>query len=367
MILTADYPPAAWSGIGVTVKQQAHALVSSGIEVEVVVAAGPRSGFRCAQQPQGKDAPKVHYLTGQRFPVDPGRFDLLHLHSLSLSQLAFELRTRFRLPLIYTAHSLLHLELAGRPEAAYWCAVQGRVLALSDRIIFLSNAERSAAVSLLPEISSRAAVLPNGVPGPFNTGVTSNETGERGPIVFAGRFTKSKGIRLLAEMIPLLLEKCRTRFVLAGGHGEPGCIRLIRKLIIRFPGTCRIAGWLSRRQLDMLFKKASLVLIPSLYEPFGLVALEAMRMGAPVLVSAVGGLAEIATPESGGRQVSSRDPREWADSALEILANPDINRKLRQQGPKYVAVRYHVNQIVKRLVREIYLKFISGRSSVIIK
>jgi glycosyltransferase involved in cell wall biosynthesis len=351
LILTADYPPGTWSGIGTTVEHQAHALVSSGIEVEVVVAAGPRSGYRCAQQPQGEDGPKVHYLTGQRFPVDPGRFDLLHLHSLALSELAFRLCSRSRIPLIYTAHSLIHLEQGGRPGSFFWCAVQGRIFALSSRVIFLSESERSAAVARVPEISGKARVIPNGIPGPPDIKPTPCE---KGPIVFAGRFTKNKGIRVLVEMIPLLLAQYRAQFLLVGGHGEPECHRAVNKLITRYPGFCRVTGWLSRRQLDMLYAKASLVLIPSLYEPFGMVALEAMRMGAPVLTSGWGGLGEIVSPESGGRNTNSNDPGEWRDSALSILSNPELSQKLRLQGPKYVAARYNLNRIAKSLVRDIY-------------
>lgn len=352
MILTADYPPCNWSGIGVTVERQACALAALGIEVHVLVAAQPPPGHYQQQNSTGPK-PTVHYLTGPRSPVDPARFDLFHLHSLALSELAFQLHSRFSLPFIYTVHSLFHLELAGRSEAAFWCAVQGRVLALSDSIIFLSEAERSKAIDLLPEIAPRTRVLPNGIPTPATLFPAPCEP-EPGLVVFAGRFTRSKGIQILVEMIPLLLERYDAQFVLIGGHGDPESHQAVKQLCDQYPDACRMPGWLSRQELDRLFAIASLVLIPSLYEPFGLVALEAMRMGAPVLSSGAGGLAEIVKLDSGGRQLDSQDPQQWAKAAWEILSNPGVKQKMRAQGPKYVAANYNLYQITKQLVQDVY-------------
>src|SRR5262245_30723553 len=133
MILTADYPPAAWSGIGAAVALQARALAALGVETQVMVASKERRPFLI------EDGLRVHWLSRARFPVDAREFDLVHLHSLALSELALELRGRFHLPLVYTAHSWLPSELGQSAEAAFWCAVQGRVMAASHRVIFLNG------------------------------------------------------------------------------------------------------------------------------------------------------------------------------------------------------------------------------------
>jgi glycogen synthase len=170
-----------------------------------------------------------------------------------------------------------------------------------------------------------------------------------GPIVFAGRFARSKGVELLAALIPRVLARRRCRFILAGGHGDAASSRVISDIARRFPGDCSIVGWLERDALDRLFARASLVLVPSCYEPFGLVALEGMRVGAPVLAAAVGGLAEIVTEESGGRLVQSRDPERWCNQILEIMSTPSLTKKWRERGPQYVATRFDSVRLAKQL------------------
>jgi glycosyltransferase involved in cell wall biosynthesis len=346
MILTADYSPGAWSGIGVAVEQQARALAALGVEVHVLVAGEAR--FAAAAEP----GPTVHHLSRRRCPIDPRGFDGLHVHSLALSELALEIRHRFGVPLAYTVHSLLHLELEPSPLTAPWCAVQRQVLAASDRVVFVSEADRGAALALLPELRGRSRVVPNGV-APLLSPTPSRPTSE-GPIVFAGRFARSKGIELLAQLMPRLLARRSCRFVLAGGHGDAGGHRLVRDLERRFPETCQAVGWLERDALSGLFARAGLVLIPSLYEPFGLVALEAMSVGAPVLAAAVGGLLEVVTEASGGRLVGSRDPDEWADAASHLLSSSTTTRELRARGPAYVASRYDAGRLAQRLIDDVY-------------
>src|SRR4051812_13236110 len=143
IVLSADHPPANWSGIGVAVSHQTRALAGLGCEVDVVTADAPGwaddgSGLR------------LHRLRRDRFPLDVKGDEIVHLHSLPLAGLALELCGRFRLPLVYSAHSLLHLELPGSTEGRRWAAVQGRILRAAAHVLFLSRAERDAATELMP-------------------------------------------------------------------------------------------------------------------------------------------------------------------------------------------------------------------------
>jgi glycosyltransferase involved in cell wall biosynthesis len=347
LLLTADYPPRNWSGIGVAVARQAHALAALGLEVHVLVAGRD-------DEPLPADtgsSPFVHRLSPSRCPVDPRRFDLIHLHSLALSELALELRRRTRSPLVYTAHGLIRLELGDRPEAGFWSAVQACVLAASDRVVFLSAADRRAGLDWLPDLAARSSVLPHGLPPPP---ATVARPPPDGPIVFAGRFAWSKGVDLLAELIPRVRRQRPCRFVLAGGHGDALGERLTREIAAHWPEAVQLWGWRGRDELDLLFGRAALVLVPSRYEPFGLVALEAMRVGAPVLAAAVGGLADHVRPESGGRLVASRDPAAWSAAVLEIVTEPTTAAALRQRGPRYVAEHFDLPRLTRRLIDEVY-------------
>lgn len=341
-MLTADYPPATWSGIGVALECHARALTQLGVEVHILCK-GPASA-----DPGG---PHVHWLGGPRFPIDPAGFDWIHLHSLSLSELAFELRRRTGIPVVYTAHSLLALEL-GRtsPEAQLWTFLQIGVMRASDVVVFLSESERLAALLLAPEIASRSRVAGNGLPPP--------SFGRRrvpdAPIVFAGRFARSKGIGLIEKMLPMLHKVWPGTFVLAGGHGDTESHQAIANLRSALGRSLETPGWLPHDALDMLFATAALVLVPSYYEPFGMVALEAMRMGAPVLAARVGGLQETVKPGSGGCLVGSHSPKEWCDSAMKVLGDRQLSQSLEELGPPYVADQFGSVKAAERLVQQVY-------------
>jgi 1,4-alpha-glucan branching enzyme len=347
MVLAADYPPQNWSGIGVAVEHQAQALASIGVEVHILFPAKPENRLPA----KTVYAPVLHNLSPDFCPVDPRGFDLVHLHSLALAEFALQVRRRFGIPLVYTVHSLLHLELEDLPERSRWQAVQADLLKQSDWVVFLSESERSAAIRWIPELENRCSVNPHGISPPADVRTPPPLDGL---IVFAGRFTKSKGMQLLASLIPEILEKSDSRFALAGGHGDQPGTRLALSLQARYPERCKLMGWMRRDDLDELFARASLVLIPSLYEPFGLVALEAMRVGAPVIASAVGGLIEIIRKDSGGCLIGTGQVQDWSQAVLEIASNSGAKEKMRRRGPRYVAEHFNRRLLAMRLRDEVY-------------
>jgi glycosyltransferase involved in cell wall biosynthesis len=233
---------------------------------------------------------------------------------LSLADLALELTRRFDLPLVYTAHSLIERELGHR--APSWAETQQRVLEAADAVIFVSHAERAAASPV-----ERAHVLHNGVlpaqpPGDYDA---------NGPIVFAGRFTRNKGADIVLDLAGTIPRE----FVLAGGHGEPD---------LHLRAASRSVGWLAPDELQALFARAALVVMPSRYEPFGMVALEAMRAGAPLLASEA--LREVAMPESIVRG-------DWRDTVLELLGQPERLHELHEKGPRHVAAHFDARALAR--------------------
>lgn len=370
LLLTADYPPHTWSGIGAAVEHQAQALASLGVETHVATihaatAVDPTlrtSGTggslpspipsAITTRPSGSGAPFVHDITAGAWPIDPRTFAWVHLHSLALAELALELCHRHSLPLAYTAHSVLRTELPDSPRVRFWAAVQDQLLDASDRVIFVGEADRAAAVARVPGLARRAMVIPNGV-APPPPGM-AREPGSGGPIVFAGRLTASKGVHLLDGIFERIRASIPASFVVAGGHGDAAGAAELERLLVHHRGACCAAGWLDRPRLDRLFAAASLVLIPSTYEPFGLTALEAMRLGAPVLAADVGGLREIVRPGSGGELVPSHDAPQWAAQAIALLGDADRHRRLSADGPAYVTARFDRTTLAARLARTVY-------------
>jgi glycosyltransferase involved in cell wall biosynthesis len=345
--LTADYPPDAWSGIGTAVHQQATSLAALGARVLVAVA-GPRASFGALPQAAGNLS--VCAIDGDRLSVDPTGFEWIHLHSLPLAELALTLRRRYGCKLAYTVHTQPWLELPGDRRARFWLDVQAQLLASSDRVIFPSEAERRSAQALFPSLA-RTHVIPNGLPAAPESVPGSLE---RDLVVFAGRFARSKGLALLEQCLAHMVEHRDIRFLLAGGHGDGEGTASAQRLVRRYPKHGRIAGWVSRPELDAIFGRAALVLLPSLYEPFGMAALEAMRMGGPVLTSKAGGLPEIVTEESGGICIASLDPAEWAGRASEILDNSDLWNALHRRGPEHVNRYFRSSFLARRMIDEVY-------------
>jgi 1,4-alpha-glucan branching enzyme len=354
LVLTSDYVPGNWSGIGTAVACQSAALARLGVDVEVILPESHRAAFDA----WARGGPVVHPLTPQRCPVLPGEFSLVHLHSLPLSGLAFEIRRRFGLPVVYTVHSLLGAELADTDGSQEWARVQATVMRSSDAVIFLSAAEHAAAVERDRELLSRSRVLPNGVTSP--PCLQPSEPAPPGPVVFAGRFARSKGIDLVGAIVRRLVGESQLGFVLAGGHSDDMGAAVVDELTARCRACCRVLGWLDRDRLDALFAEAGLVLMPSRYEPFGMVAVEAMRMGAPVLAADVGGLSEIVSEWSGGRLVRSFDAEDWCEAVRELMGTPTALTALRRRGPAHVACHYDSASLASSLLDTVFHPLVHG-------
>ncbi len=345
LFLTADYAEKrTWSGIGVAASNQALALAALGCDVHVVSPSVEDSTDECSN-------PRLHRLSRRSFPLRLSGSDVIHLHSLSLAALARESKRRYGIRLLYTAHSLVSLELAGTPECLRWSRLQEEVFALADKVFFLTGEDRAAACSVSPELAARSTVLPNGVNRPF---ASCETTLRKRTAMFVGRFTRHKGIDIFAGTIAGLLDRgCGWDFVIAGGHGDPHLAEQVGNLSKRYAGRCRFTGWLDRSSLEKLYSQASLVMIPSRYEPFGMVALEAMSRGVPVLASTAGGLRRIMGPTSGGYTIGRNQPESWIPACEALMAAPAEREFLSLQGPQYVAQHFDAINLAKRYLAEI--------------
>lgn len=318
LVLTADYGQTVWSGIGTAVFYQAEALAGRGHEVCVATETSP--SFR--------------------------KPDVIHVHSLSLVFTALRLGKTFGAPVVYTAHSLIATELMGQSNVGQWIALQRTALESADCVCFVSRLELERTLRSMPGLALKSVVVPNGVPepSPVPSGCFS------GPLVFAGRFVRNKGADIVARMAPMILESELTReLIFAGGHGDPPETEMIQRVAARYSKRCRVAGWLTRDKLHELLATASMLLAPSRYEPFGMVAAEAMRLGVPVLACATGGLAEMMLPESGGTLIQSLNPEKWVATCRALLHNENAWSVLNRRGPRYISANFSIAKTAAQL------------------
>jgi len=147
-------------------------------------------------------------------------------------------------------------------------------------------------------------------------------------VLLIGRLVYEKGFQLALEAMPRLIEAVPgTRFLVAGsGTHEAELRRQAEDLGLMDHGT--FLGWIGDDVLHSLYRIADLTVVPSIYEPFGLVALEAMASGCPCIVADTGGLREVVPHEEAGLRFRSRDPEALADVAIRVLSDDELGRRL---------------------------------------
>jgi glycosyltransferase involved in cell wall biosynthesis len=138
---------------------------------------------------------------------------------------------------------------------------------------------------------------------------------------------------------------------MAGGHGDSHERDLILQLVKDFPNECHFTGWVGGIQMKRLLSQAALLIVPSRYEPFGLTALEALRVGTPVIGSAIGGLRSILTPDSGGIAVEGFDTDTWFEVCRDLLTDEGRMMRLSVQGPRYVASHFNIDGLARQFLK----------------
>jgi len=273
----------------------------------------------------------------------PGRYDLLHAHYWLSGQVAAVAAERWGVPLVQSMHTLgkvknLALASGDCAEPAVRIRGEGEVVAAADRLVANTEEEARQLIELYGATPSRVETVSPGVdlsvfrPSPVTAARQRLGLPEDAVVlVFAGRIQPLKGpdvvLRAAAELrrvSPELADRLVVVFV--GGPsgsevGAPGRIDgLVRDLglsgCVRFEPPC------PHRELADWYRAATVVLVPSHSESFGLVALEAQACGTPVVAAAVGGLRTAVRDGFSGVLVDGHDPGVWARVLADLVGLP---------------------------------------------
>ncbi|HKH50081.1 MAG TPA: glycosyltransferase family 4 protein [Thermoanaerobaculia bacterium] len=374
--LTAEFPPFIWGGLGTAVGGLAAASARAGLDVKVLLVAGDwfwSYGHR-AETPEGLQRAMV---ADRRLEILPAREadavaaavrfaarwrpDVLHVHPVELWPIARGIREQTGIPIVYTVHSLNCAEYEiGRepPEILDLWRDQQELIAGADRVLVLTRDERDLLLRSCPAVAGRVRVLGNGIDeraeaGPARRGARKREL----TVLFAGRFVERKGIRELFAAIPLILEKApATRFVLVGGHGTGASVEVgLPPELERWRDRVHFTGWLAPSEVTAQYQSADIQVIPSWYEPFGMVVLEGMLHGLALVASDLGGPAEILEHERTGLLVPPRDSAALAAAVLRLLHDASLRQSLARAAAAEVRRRWLWPRIVERM-RDIYLE-----------
>lgn len=401
LMLSWEYPPHLVGGIGKHVLELLPALAAGGVSVDLVTP-GLRGG--AAEEIVAEDAgtgSRARVIRVATPPVDPadffggvanangylesvardlwstsGPYDLIHAHDWLVSFAGAGLKHAYRSPLLATIHATEHgrwhgwigNDLSRAINDAEW-----RLAYDAWRVVCCSDFMRQEVQTALNVPLDKILVIPNGVDtrrfdaldGEDFTDFRARFALPDERIIFTvGRVVYEKGAHLLVEAMPLVLaEQPRAKLVVAG-TGPNLAHAQSRALELGIADRCLFTGFISDADRDRLFKVADVAAFPSLYEPFGIVALEAMAAKAPVLVSQVGGLAEVVSHDLTGVTVYPNDVGSLAWGLVYSLNDPIQARQ--RAARAYVVARDQYNWgTIARQTRDAYRLLVEERAQVV--
>jgi D-inositol-3-phosphate glycosyltransferase len=269
------------------------------------------------------------------------RYDLVHSHYWLSGWVGSYLQRLWDVPHVTMFHTLGAVKNRARDaehEPQHRIDAERRVVATADTIVAASGDEVEQIAALYDGDPKRTVVIPCGVNlelfGPLDRVKARQALGLGGaPVVlFVGRLEPLKGPDLLIEMLPYL-EDTTAMLVIVGGDAHAAAYkRELRRRAgeLGVARRVRFVGAVEQEQLPLYYSAADVCVIPSFYESFGLVALEAMACGTPVVASRVGGLPGTVHDRVNGYLVPERTPEAFAERVGAVLAGGERRRWMRE-------------------------------------
>jgi len=384
-IVTREYPPEVYGGAGVHVEYLVRALARH-VTVDVHCFGKPRPAaeVKHAYEPWAEldgGEPELAALRTLSVDLLAARdvrgADLVHTHTWYANFAGHLAKLAYGIPHVMTSHSLEPLrpwkveQLGGGYAISSFC--ERTAIEAVDAVIAVSEAMKADILRAYPSVvPERVHVIHNGIePDEYQpdrgTDVLLRHGIDPGRpyAVFVGRVTRQKGIVHLLRAFRHV-EPGLDLVLCAGGADTPEIGAEFRDLCTEIQrergGLTLVEGMLSRPEVVQILSHARVFVCPSVYEPFGIVNLEAMACGVPVVASAVGGIPEIIVEGETGHLVrfdgdgtpknEPRDPeafaRELARLLNELGTEPDRARRFGEAGRARVLERFSWNAIAER-------------------
>ncbi|MCL5047705.1 MAG: glycogen synthase [Firmicutes bacterium] len=395
-ILTKEYPPEVYGGAGVHVSELTAEL-SKLVDLQLHCFGAKRQDALVKKNYESWDAlrdsgPISIVLDAMARDLamlaDLQDVDICHSHTWYTNFAGYLAQTAYGAKHVITSHSLEPLrpwkreQLGPGYELSLW--IEKTSLRAAERIIAVSEAMKQDILSCYPEVlPDSVEVIYNGVdtkkwkPRSWSGSLERFKIDpEKQLVVFLGRITRQKGLSYLLKAAPLISDSAQ--LVICAGHPDTEEIReevhsLLRTASQRSGGLVLIEQVLPTEELSELFTRAACLVCPSIYEPFGLVNVEAMACGAPVVASAVGGIKEIVEDGVTGYLVPVDledappfEPRDGENFAAGIaaavnalLSNPDLLRAMRVEAKKVAETKFSWHKIAQQTM-DLYTNIMQG-------
>ena len=375
MILSWEYPPRIVGGLGRHVYHLATSLASEGVKVHVVTKDYPGA-------PEYEESEGVHIYRVVSYPPDITQEDwvpwtlqfnvallekavavandleninVIHAHDWLVAHAAASLKHAYKIPLVATIHATEYGRHQGHlpgpmnkliHQIEWWLTFE------SVRTICCSQYMMEQITNIFELPPDKVDVIPNGIDSEcFKRDVSVDlyrkqyvKPGDK-LVFFVGRLVYEKGVQTVIEAMTLILNKVpNVTFVVAGSGPH---MNQLKSLVNAFnlEDKVKFTGHIDTDTLSSFYKSADLTVVPSLYEPFGMVVLESMAMGTPTIVADTGGLSEIVVHEETGLKFEPGNPESLADAMLRILTDKDLAQRLTSDAKAYLGDRYNWDRI----------------------
>ena len=376
MMLSWEYPPRVIGGISPHVFFLSKSLAEAGVKVYVITCDFP--GAPTHETVEGVEVYRVDsyktpspdfatwvYLMNMNLQKEaaalaaklPQRIDLFHAHDWLVATAGIGLKHVFRKPLLVTMHST---EIGRRDgthtvtekmihETEAWLAYEAwRVICCSDYMV-----QHVKWAFGLPD--DKLVMVPNGVNARAYEDLDHQACDslrrefalpEEKMVLFVGRLVYEKGAHVLINAIPKVLEKVNAKFVIVGsGYMKDQLSNIVKSMGLEHK--VLFTGFLEEQKLLRLQKCADVSVVPSLFEPFGIVALEAMAARSPVVVSDTGGLSEIVEHDSTGVKVYPNNTESLAWGITKVLLDEKFSDQIRNNGYRAIKQKYNWDKIAQ--------------------
>jgi len=372
LMLSWEYPPRIVGGISRVVHDLSHKLIKDGHEVTVVT-------YRDGDVPyfEDDDGVKIHRV--DNFMIAPnnfidwimqlnfnmiarvgeiitkeGNFDIIHAHDWLVAYAAKTLKVAYNTPMISTIHATeagrnsgIHSDMQKYINDTEWMLTYE-----SSEVIVNSNYMKSELQRLFGLPFEKINVIPNGVNlNSFNNVYRDYDFRRRFAmdnekiILFMGRLVYEKGIQNLIAAMPKVLEHYHDAKLVIAGKG--GMIDELRNEVnaLGISEKVYFAGYLNSTDVKKMYRCADISVFPSTYEPFGIVAIEAMLSGTPTVVSDIGGLNEIVEHGVTGMKSYAGNANSLADSILTLLFDHKLCDEITKNAKAKVKAEYNWSKI----------------------